>query len=45
MKSDQEISSHLKKQFKEGDEVRASFDLRKESAGKYENKAVSVDKK
>jgi hypothetical protein len=42
LKKDQRIDSHLKKEFKEGDEVRASFELKRERGG-VENLALTLD--
>ncbi len=44
LKKDQRIESHLHRQFQPGEEVRASFQVQKERAGKYENRAVSIEK-
>jgi len=44
LKRDQRIESHLRKEFQQGEEVRASFEIKREREGKIENIAVSVGK-
>ncbi len=42
--SGKQLESELRKTFKEGDQVRAGFELKKESREKLENEALRLDK-
>lgn len=44
LKKDQRVESHLKKEFRPGEEVRTSFTVRTDKRGKSENLATSVEK-